>query len=58
MNLASDRVRDIGAVVIPNGAILAAVNLAGINTVISIFASLFTLAYAAWRWRRDFKKKE
>lgn len=47
---------EISKVVVPNTAVLAYINLANTNHVISIAGGLITIAYALWRWRRDAKK--
>ncbi len=48
-----ERSKDCLQVLLPNGAVLAAINLTHINQWVSLFAGLLTVGYAAWRWRRD-----
>ena len=55
--LVDDRLKDCLAVVLPNGAVLAAINLSRINTLIQILAGLITIGYAVWRWRRDARER-
>jgi hypothetical protein len=49
----SGRVGDILAVLVPNGTILATVNLIPVNHAIQMLAGIVTIGYAIWRWRRD-----
>jgi hypothetical protein len=50
---AGGRLGDVLSVVLPNGVILAAVNLTPVNQTITLLAGLVTIGYAVWRWRRD-----
>lgn len=47
------RIGDVLSVVLPNGTILAAVNLIPLNHLVQVLAALVTIGYAIWRWRRD-----
>jgi hypothetical protein len=49
----SERLRDCLEVCIPNGLILASVNLLQVNHLVQIVGGLVTVGYAVWRWRRD-----
>jgi hypothetical protein len=51
------RLADITKVVLPNGSVLAFVNLANLKHSLEIAAILITIVYTIWRWRRDAGKK-
>jgi hypothetical protein len=51
------RLADITKVVLPNGSVLAFVNLANVKHSLEIAAILITIIYTIWRWRRDAGKK-
>jgi hypothetical protein len=48
-----NRIKDVLEVVVPNGVVLAAINLSQINLGLQIGAAALTCGYAVWRWRRD-----
>jgi hypothetical protein len=52
-HLLGERVIDILGVLVPNGTVLAAVNLLQLNQLLSMLSILTTVAYTIWRWRRD-----
>ena len=52
----SGRVGDTCKVVLPNGVVLAAVNLARLNLIFQLVAVSLTILYTIWRWRRDARK--
>ena len=49
--------KDISLVVLPNGAVLAFINLVDVKTVVEISLLLVSIAYTIWRWWRDAHKK-
>ena len=51
--LLDERSRDCLAVLLPNGSVLAAVNLARLNLWVQLAGGLLTIAFVIWRWRRD-----
>ncbi len=51
--LVDERLTDTAKVVLPNGIVLAAVNLAPVNPWVTLIGGLVTIGYTAWRWKRD-----
>ena len=51
------RLADILKVNLPNGVVLASVNLLELKTVLEIVLVSLSLAYTIWRWRREYKPK-
>lgn len=51
------RLKDCAAVLLPNSVIIALMNFAPLNQLISIAAGLLAMAYTAWRWRRDARRE-
>ena len=46
------RMADTLKVVLPNGAILAAVNLVQIDHLLTCASLLLSIAYTLWRWKK------
>ena len=51
--LLTERIKDCLAVILPNGAVLATVRLVDLKTFGELGLLGLTMAYTAWRWRRD-----
>ena len=47
------KVEDTLKVLIPNGAVLATVNLMTIKSWLEVSLLAFSIAHTLWRWRRD-----
>ena len=51
--LFDERMKDCLLVALPNGAVVAMINLVQLNGIVTLLIGLASLAYIAWRWRRD-----
>jgi len=51
-----ERAADTLKVWLPNGIVLATVNLVTLKSLAELGLILLSIAYTAWRWRRDARK--
>jgi len=53
----NERLSDTLKVIVPNGAVVASVNLLELKGFAELGLMALSAAYTIWRWRRDAKRK-